>query len=38
MCGIAGLIVRQSESLGSDLINMLTELVHRGRDATGVAL
>ena len=38
MCGIAGLIVRQSESLGSDLINMLKELVHRGRDATGVAL
>jgi asparagine synthetase B (glutamine-hydrolysing) len=38
MCGIAGLIVRQSESLGTDLINMLKELVHRGRDATGVAL
>ncbi|MGD8891302.1 MAG: hypothetical protein PVF53_22985, partial [Desulfobacterales bacterium] len=38
MCGIAGLIVRQSESLGNDLINMLKELVHRGRDATGVAL
>jgi glutamine phosphoribosylpyrophosphate amidotransferase len=38
MCGIAGLIVKQSESLGSDLINMLKELVHRGRDATGVAL
>ena len=38
MCGIAGLIVRESKSLGSDLINMLKELVHRGRDATGVAL
>jgi glutamine phosphoribosylpyrophosphate amidotransferase len=38
MCGIAGLIVKQSDSLGSDLINMLKELVHRGRDATGVAL
>jgi glutamine phosphoribosylpyrophosphate amidotransferase len=38
MCGIAGLIVKQNESLGSDLINMLKELVHRGRDATGVAL
>ena len=38
MCGIAGLIVKQSESLGTDLVNMLKELVHRGRDATGVAL
>jgi glutamine phosphoribosylpyrophosphate amidotransferase len=38
MCGIAGLIVKQGDSLGSDLINMLRELVHRGRDATGVAL
>lgn len=38
MCGIAGLIVKESESLGTDLINMLKELVHRGRDATGVAI
>ncbi|MCK5645092.1 MAG: glutamine amidotransferase, partial [Gammaproteobacteria bacterium] len=38
MCGIAGLIAKDSESLGSDLINMLRELVHRGRDATGVAI
>ena len=38
MCGIAGLIVKESDSLGTDLINMLKELVHRGRDATGVAL
>ncbi len=37
MCGIAGLIARNSETLGTDLINMLKELVHRGRDATGVA-
>ena len=38
MCGIAGLITRNSERLGTDLINMLKELVHRGRDATGVAV
>ncbi len=38
MCGIAGLITRQSDTLGSDLVNMLKELVHRGRDATGLAL
>jgi glutamine phosphoribosylpyrophosphate amidotransferase len=38
MCGIAGLIVRQSDTLQSDLVNMLKELVHRGRDATGLAL
>ncbi len=38
MCGIAGLIVKQSDTLESDLINMLKELVHRGRDATGLAL
>ena len=38
MCGIAGLIAKDRESLGSDLINMLRELVHRGRDATGVAI
>ena len=38
MCGIAGLIVRQSDTLHSDLVNMLKELVHRGRDATGLAL
>ena len=37
MCGIAGLIVRQSDTLHSDLVNMLKELVHRGRDATGLA-
>lgn len=38
MCGIAGLIVKQSDTLESDLINMLKELVHRGRDATGLAI
>jgi glutamine phosphoribosylpyrophosphate amidotransferase len=38
MCGIAGLIAKQREDLGGDLINMLRELVHRGRDATGVAI
>ncbi len=38
MCGIAGLITRNNEGLGTDLINMLKELVHRGKDATGVAI
>lgn len=38
MCGIAGLIAKEREDLGTDLIHMLKELVHRGRDATGVAL
>ena len=38
MCGIAGLIAKDREDLGTDLINMLKELVHRGRDATGVAV
>lgn len=38
MCGIAGLIAKKREDLGGDLVNMLKELVHRGRDATGLAL
>ena len=38
MCGIAGLIAKDRGDLGDDLVNMLKELVHRGRDATGVAL
>lgn len=38
MCGIAGLIAGDSPTLGSDLINMLKELIHRGRDASGVAI
>ncbi len=38
MCGIAGIISKDSPTLGNDLINMLNELIHRGRDATGVAI
>ena len=38
MCGIAGLIAKDSPTLGNDLINMLKELTHRGKDATGVAI
>ncbi len=38
MCGIAGIIGKNSPTLGQDLVNMLKELVHRGRDATGVAV
>jgi glutamine phosphoribosylpyrophosphate amidotransferase len=38
VCGIAGLIAKDSPTLGNDLINMLKELVHRGKDATGVAI
>ena len=38
MCGIAGLITKDSSTLGNDLINMLNELIHRGKDATGVAI
>lgn len=38
MCGIAGIINKNSPTLGQDLINMLKELVHRGRDATGLAV
>jgi glutamine phosphoribosylpyrophosphate amidotransferase len=38
MCGIAGIIARDSATLGNDLINMLRELVHRGKDATGMAI
>lgn len=38
MCGIAGLIAKDSPTLGNDLIDMLKELIHRGRDATGVAI
>ena len=34
MCGIAGLIAKDRSDLGDDLVNMLKELVHRGRDAT----
>ena len=38
MCGIAGLIAKDSASLGNDLILMLKELIHRGKDATGLAV
>jgi glutamine phosphoribosylpyrophosphate amidotransferase len=38
VCGIAGLIAKDSSALGNDLINMLRELIHRGRDATGLAI
>ena len=38
MCGIAGIISKDSPTLGNDLINMLAELIHRGKDATGVAI
>jgi len=38
VCGIAGLIAKDSPTLGNDLINMLRELIHRGKDATGVAI
>lgn len=38
MCGIAGLIGKDSPNLGNDLINMLKELIHRGKDATGLAV
>lgn len=38
MCGVAGLIAKDSTTLGSDLIDMLKELIHRGTDASGVAI
>ena len=38
MCGIAGIIARQAPDLGGDLLSMLRELLHRGRDATGFAV
>jgi len=38
VCGITGIISPGSPTLGNDLINMLKELIHRGKDATGLAL
>ncbi len=38
MCGIAGIIAKDSETLGDDLISMLKELIHRGKDSTGIAV
>ncbi len=37
MCGIAGLIAREKMDIGATIVNMLYQLKHRGRDATGVA-
>ncbi len=38
MCGIAGFIAGESATQGNGLIDMLKQLIHRGRDATGVAV
>jgi len=38
VCGVAGLIAKDSPTLGNDLINMLKQLIHRGKDATGMAI
>ena len=38
MCGVAGLIAKDSPTLGNDLIDMLKQLIHRGKDATGLAI
>jgi glutamine phosphoribosylpyrophosphate amidotransferase len=38
MCGIAGFIAGESATQGNGLIDMLKQLIHRGRDATGVAI
>jgi glutamate synthase domain-containing protein 1 len=38
VCGVAGLITKDSPTLGNDLINMLKQLIHRGKDATGLAI
>lgn len=38
MCGIAGIIARESDTLANDLVNMLKEIPHRGTDATGIAV
>jgi len=38
VCGITGIISPGSPTLGNDLINMLKELGHRGKDATGLAV
>lgn len=38
MCGVAGIISKESAYLGNDLINMLKELLHRGKDSTGMAI
>ncbi len=38
MCGIAGIIAKNSSTLANDLVDMLKELPHRGTDATGIAV
>ena len=38
MCGITGIIAKDLDTLGNDLINMLKELIHRGKDSTGIAV
>jgi hypothetical protein len=38
MCGLVGIIAKESEELGSSLISMLKEIEHRGSDATGFAV
>lgn len=38
MCGIAGLIARETMDIGATLVDMLYQLKHRGKDATGLAI
>lgn len=38
MCGLAGIISKERTNLGQDLLNMLAQIEHRGRDATGFAV
>lgn len=38
MCGVAGIIAAGSQTLGTDLLDMLQLVQHRGLDATGVAI
>jgi glutamine phosphoribosylpyrophosphate amidotransferase len=37
MCGIAGLIARERMDIGAAIVDMLYQLRHRGKDATGLA-
>ena len=38
MCGLTGIIANNPEGLGIGLTEMLKEIEHRGRDATGFAV
>jgi len=38
MCGIAGIITGEDPNVGNELISMLRQLLHRGKDSTGVAI